>query len=561
MSIPKQNPYAWQDTMLEQCIARFRGGDRDYLCVVTPGGGKTIGALKVAKKLKELGIIKRIVVVAPTRAVVEQWSDEANKLSLDLERFGNPERKRNYDGIVITYSAIAMAPMDYRGYCNVPTLIILDEIHHADKEQSWGEALRLAFECQQTYRLLLSGTPFRTKGRIPFIRYDPEQPDKLMALADFPYSHGDAVRAGACRRVLFPTVEVPRIEWARGEHQFAASLTDTTLTEELTRERNSVVLEPASAAVRLLLEQAHAKLIELRQIRPNAAGLVLAKNQWHAYLLAILLENITGSKPVCVVSDEPNALDAIRRFRKSNDPWIVSVRMVSEGVDIKRLQVLAYLTSTDTPLFFRQAVGRVTRKTPGVPHEDAYVFILNREPLISYAAELEAEQRTPVEEEDDPKLRKPGSDDEGSDPREKPILVDCDAEIGDTILTGGAEPWKPEDIFRAQLVKERLGAEGHTVEEIAELLRDVALDNNSEEIKRPAEPKDLRMERKLAQANKKAFALGMARGYPREEAARRIHTEWKNLSPGNHWQDDMDEPELDRKLIWLSQGLARAQGA
>ena len=40
---------------------------------------------------------------------------------------------------------------------------------------------------------------------------------------------------------------------------------------------------------------------------------------------------------------------------------MVAVRMVSEGVDVPRLAVGVYATTTTTPLFFAQAVGRFVR--------------------------------------------------------------------------------------------------------------------------------------------------------------------------------------------------------
>ena len=53
------------------------------------------------------------------------------------------------------------------------------------------------------------------------------------------------------------------------------------------------------------------------------------------------------------------------RFAAGPTPWLVAVRMVSEGVDIPRLRVGVYATTTTTELFFRQAVGRFVRWTPG----------------------------------------------------------------------------------------------------------------------------------------------------------------------------------------------------
>src|SRR5215469_5053974 len=88
MSIAKPKPYKWQDDFVEDCKTCFqKDGTRDYLLVVTPGGGKTIGALKAARELFRLGFVERIVVVAPTRTVVKQWVKAAHKLGFDLEPF------------------------------------------------------------------------------------------------------------------------------------------------------------------------------------------------------------------------------------------------------------------------------------------------------------------------------------------------------------------------------------------------------------------------------------------------------------------------------------------
>jgi superfamily II DNA or RNA helicase len=67
--------------------------------------------------------------------------------------------------------------------------------------------------------------------------------------------------------------------------------------------------------------------------------------------------------------------------------------MISEGVDVPRAAVLAWMTSYRTPLFFAQAVGRVVRAR--APHESATVFLPAVRPLLSLAATME-EQRNHV---------------------------------------------------------------------------------------------------------------------------------------------------------------------
>jgi superfamily II DNA or RNA helicase len=69
---------------------------------------------------------------------------------------------------------------------------------------------------------------------------------------------------------------------------------------------------------------------------------------------------------------------------------MVAVRMVSEGVDVPRLAVGVYATTTATPLYFAQAVGRFVRaRRRG---ETASVFLPSVPRLLELAAEMEAER-------------------------------------------------------------------------------------------------------------------------------------------------------------------------
>jgi hypothetical protein len=91
-----------------------------------------------------------------------------------------------------------------------------------------------------------------------------------------------------------------------------------------------------------------------------------------------------------VLSDDPAASNKIKAFADSEGRWMVAVRMVSEGVDIPRLAVGVYATSTSTPLFFAQAVGRFVRvRQRG---ETASVFLPSVPTLMGYAGAMEEER-------------------------------------------------------------------------------------------------------------------------------------------------------------------------
>src|SRR3712207_4846276 len=139
-----------------------------------------------------------------------------------------------------------------------------------------------------------------------------------------------------------------------------------------------------------LLAAADRRLTEVPRPVPDAAGLVIASDQDAVRPSPGPLRDLTGHRPVVVLSDEKAASKRIAEFAESEDRWMVAVRMVSEGVDVPRLAVGVYATTTTTPLLFAQAVGRFVRaRRRG---ETASVFLPSTGTLLGLAAELEVER-------------------------------------------------------------------------------------------------------------------------------------------------------------------------
>jgi superfamily II DNA or RNA helicase len=124
---------------------------------------------------------------------------------------------------------------------------------------------------------------------------------------------------------------------------------------------------------------------------PNAGGLVIAPTIEMAEYMVELLEQLEGERPMLVHSQLPNPNSKIKAFRNTTKRWLVSVAMVSEGVDIKRLRVLAYLPNAMTELAFRQAVGRVVRTLGPDDDTRAYVIMPSFETFETYARRVEEE--------------------------------------------------------------------------------------------------------------------------------------------------------------------------
>jgi superfamily II DNA or RNA helicase len=134
----------------------------------------------------------------------------------------------------------------------------------------------------------------------------------------------------------------------------------------------------------------------LRELRagthPDAGGLVVAIDKEHAETLADRLARITGERPDIVHSDAADASARIARFSAGSAPWLVSVLMVSEGVDVPRLRVGVYATTARTELFFRQVIGRFIRRTPAPKDQMSHVFLPSDQKLKALATQIEEER-------------------------------------------------------------------------------------------------------------------------------------------------------------------------
>ncbi|MEP6799562.1 MAG: DEAD/DEAH box helicase, partial [Lapillicoccus sp.] len=381
---------AWQAAAV---AAYLRDDPRDFLAVATPGAGKTTYALRLATELLGRGVVDRVTVVAPTEHLKTQWADAAARVGLSLDpKFSNSAGRHSddYQGMALTYAQVAARPALHRQLTTASrTLVILDEIHHGGDSRSWGEAIREAFE-GATRRLALTGTPFRSDtSPIPFVRYEMDTVGILTSAADYTYGYAEALRDGVVRPVLFLAYGGSMRWRTRAGDEISATLGEP-LTKDLTAQAWRTALDPVGEWIPSVLAAADKRLTEVRRHVEDAGGLVIASNQTQARAYAAILASITGEKPTVVLSDDAGSSRRIEEFGASGARWMVAVRMVSEGVDVPRLAVGVYATSTSTPLYFAQAVGRFVRaRRRG---ETASIFLPSVPVILDHASRLE-EQR------------------------------------------------------------------------------------------------------------------------------------------------------------------------
>lgn len=381
----------WQ----RRALVRYLGAKpRDFLTVATPGSGKTAFALRVASELLADSTVERITVVVPTEHLKMQWALAAAGVGLSLNpKFSNSGvgASSDYHGVVVTYAQVASHPTRHRVRTESRrTLVIFDEIHHGGDAKSWGEAIRDAFD-DATRRLALTGTPFRTDDSpIPFVTYAPDGDGLLRSQADDTYGYPEALADGVVRPVVFLAYS-GEARWRDSAGAEYAARLGEPLNAEHTARAWRTALDPAGEWMPAVLKAADTRLRQKRRDgMPDAGAMVIASDQSTARAYGRLLTAITGEAPTVVLSDDPGSSARIAEFALGTSPWLVAVRMVSEGVDVPRLAVGVYATSASTPLFFAQAVGRFVRSRR--PGETATIFLPSVPSLLGLASELEAQR-------------------------------------------------------------------------------------------------------------------------------------------------------------------------
>ncbi|MDN8623560.1 MULTISPECIES: DEAD/DEAH box helicase [Corynebacterium] len=433
----------WQQAALSQY---FDTNPDDFLAVATPGAGKTTFALTLARRLLDRRAVNRIIVVVPTEHLKHQWADAASRMGIALDaNFTNSAGTLNpvFDGMVVTYAQVSMHPFKHNSLATTKkSLVIMDEIHHGGDAKSWGDGIRYAYS-DSARRLELTGTPFRSDDApIPFVRYIEDGDGHQVSRADYTYGYSHALRDGVVRPVVFMAYS-GEARWrdSAGE-EFAARLGEP-LSAEHTAKAWKTALDPKGQWIPSVLRAADIRLKEYRRAIPDAGGLVIATDTKAARAYAKILERLSGEPVTVVLSDEPGSSRKIEEFSQSTERWLVAVRMVSEGVDVPRLAVGVYATSSSTPLFFAQAVGRFVRAR--VPGETASIFLPSIPVLLDLASQMEAERNhvlgkphRPNEGWDDELVAQANRTESEPDDLKKYESLGADAELDHLIYDGSS---------------------------------------------------------------------------------------------------------------------------
>lgn len=371
----------WQErgiTAFREWYANRKSGDsKSFVAAVSGGAGKTRFGAFIAHECEQHGI-NRVVVIAPSNTIAQQWLDVLHELGRDAILWDS-----TYSGkadIVITYSMVAFHSARLNKLINSHALLITDEFHHLAESATWGVIAR-NLGAKAAYRIMLSATVFREdEAKIPLVTYTDGR-----LQTNFEYSYGEALDDGYVRPVYFKALDA-NSQWKLDNNLANARLLDTETPESKMQFALNAALLPDSAFLKELIGMAHQQLqvLRSRENSANAAGIITCKDQHHARKVQRLVQKITHTNPVLSISDDSDSDAKLNHFRNSDDAWLVVVRKGSEGLDIPRLRVGVYATNILTELYFLQFLFRLVRQPQG-HKEDAYLFMPAHPKLVEYA--------------------------------------------------------------------------------------------------------------------------------------------------------------------------------
>jgi len=357
------------------------------MCLATPGAGKTRMAAVLAKQLKHNGLIDFVICFSPSITV-------ANSIKYTF----SDVLGARFDGVIgavgksYTYQSMLYLNEEFwEILANYKVLVIFDEIHHCagDSEgnvNAWGEPILSYIKNKATYTLALSGTPWRS-DTLPITLSEYSNPDGKIK-CDFIYGLSQAINDKVCRKPNIVLIDNENIVITKKEVE---SQTFTSFIELFNKNIISYSeLVQNTTALKYILARAIEKLKTIRLENGNAGGLIVASSVTHANDIYNLMTLYFNQDAIVVTHKQANAADIINNFRQSQQAWIISVGMISEGTDIPRLQVCCHLSRIKTELYFRQILGRILRITQ-TSNEKAWLYTFSEPSLSEFAHQLNQE--------------------------------------------------------------------------------------------------------------------------------------------------------------------------
>lgn len=466
----------WQADATYAAVVSFKKGRRLWVTEACTGAGKTRHGCEVGLQLLKSGDVDQIIVLTPTVATKNSWKAGLGRLGNTVRATDDTAFPEDTNAWVSTYSGFGAVKAGLESHRVLKgILLIVDEYHHAEEDATWGTAVA-SLGSLAKHVIFLSGTPWRQSGSIPMLSgatnanensYYEEGSSRVRA--DFVHDYKTDLRSGNDRATTLVSFEL-----------YESIFTDkNTNKKELLSKPDFDLMSEAEAAkweeeatscsiplgkhVRIsgptltgndlakkIIEWCVQKLQKSRsetflrcQMSDLTIMLVVAQSVKEARYLSDYIQEVYALRTEVIVSENAGSnerLEVVRQKCAENatdkPDVIVSVGMISEGVDIPQIKVIAYLSAVLTTLYLVQVIGRALRRmsissdrfADSNLHDTLAYVAAPAHPKICYVA------RSIEEQMQEAAKAKGGDGGEGPD-RPKPEPVTGTVETTDDVLS------------------------------------------------------------------------------------------------------------------------------
>lgn len=346
-------PRGWQIEATKKFYEEIKT-NRVFLLHAGVGSGKTLWASSIIKNFIDDGF--DVVIFSPKDAIKIEWANECKKFNIELDIRLVPQYswKNSFNGVSLCYQVLKNNTNSLKEQITNKTIVVLDEHHHASDSGSWG--IELENICENAGVILcLTGTPFRSdNNKIPFVKYNEVKNNDIDGFeiwTDYSYSYSQSVLDRICCPTSFRPINVI----IKGESRILVGEEDKKYLNQLINASNG------NKFIDNAFNQANMELKGIRNTYyPEAKGLIIANTIEDAKSIFANLQRQNISCSI-ITSDADSTTETIKDFRDNNKHWVVTVQMVSEGVNIPQIRVILYLNNITTRTYFEQVMGRGVR--------------------------------------------------------------------------------------------------------------------------------------------------------------------------------------------------------
>jgi superfamily II DNA or RNA helicase len=420
----------WQEYAKSECLKYFALGKRVWVQEAVTGAGKTTFAVETGLDYYGSKEVDLIIVLTPSLATLNGWLDSFSK---NLNATAGPNYPADTQVWVSTYAGYKSIIAEL-GECNRRIngyLLIADEYHHAEREACWGQAVTKLGKGAKNI-LMLSGTPWKTRGTIALVDeevnihgkpyYGPNgviTPDNSYKYSK-DLSRGDKDRATVPVHFTFVPAKTTDAKTGRIDElplddpknwrKYANKECDESLGKYVAVDASDYKLKDSDVGRALIAEgftwlnYSRSQVKQATNVDDLSIMLIVCRTIPEAKIVASYVRNKYNVDAEVIVSEDATSAErleeikiACRQGSHARPDVIVSVGMISEGVDIPAIKVIVYMSAIVTMLYLMQLLGRAMRRifingkyADPTPNRTLAYFVAPAHPYIMwFASEVE----------------------------------------------------------------------------------------------------------------------------------------------------------------------------